>query len=106
MAGLGVARGADRLMISEIEAELLPEGKKLRFVLAASGVKVQNLDQNPMNAIDGAAATGWGGSPHHDGVLPFLALRLSEPVTTGAEARLDAEVALEDAGILLTDLEE
>ena len=88
LAGLGVARGADRLMISEIEAELLPDGKKLRFVLAASGVKVQNLDQNPMNAIDGAAATGWGGSPHHDGVLPFLALRLSEPVTTGADSRL------------------
>ncbi len=88
LAGLGVARGADRLMISEIEAELLPSGEKLRFVMAASGVRLQNLDQNPLHAIDGDAATGWGGSPYHDGVLPFLALRLAEPVTTGADSRI------------------
>jgi len=88
LAGLGVARGADRLMISEIEAELLPSRKKLRFVTAASGIRMQNLDQNPLNAIDGAPGTGWGGSPYHDGVLPFLALRLSEPVTTDANSRI------------------
>ncbi|MBL8240259.1 MAG: PSD1 domain-containing protein [Bryobacterales bacterium] len=88
LAGLGVARGADRLMISEVEAELLPEGRKLRFTMAASSIKLQNRDQNPLNAIDGDPATGWGGSPYHDGVLPFLALRFSEPVATTAGSRI------------------
>ena len=41
-----------------------------------------------MNAIDGNAATGWGGSPYHDGVLPFLALRLAEPVSTSADTQI------------------
>jgi hypothetical protein len=88
LPGLGVARGADRLMISEVEAELLPSGKKLRFVTAASSIRLQNLDQNPLNAIDGDPLTGWGGSPYHDGVLPFLALRLSEPLATTAESKI------------------
>ena len=88
LAGLGVARGADRLMISEVEAEVLPSRKKLRFVSAAASARLHNLDQNPMNAIDGNAATGWGGSPYHDGVLPFLALRLAEPVSTSADTQI------------------
>ncbi|MFN0105930.1 MAG: PSD1 and planctomycete cytochrome C domain-containing protein [Bryobacteraceae bacterium] len=88
LPGLGVARGADRLMISEIEAELQPGGEKLRFATASSSVKLQNLDQNPLNAIDGDPATGWGGSPYHDGALPFLALRLDSPLATGADSRI------------------
>lgn len=88
LPGLGVARGADRLMISEVEAELLPAGKKLKFVTATSSVKLQNLDQNPLNAIDGNPATGWGGSPYHDGALPFLALRLEKALTTDAQSRI------------------
>ncbi|HEU0119208.1 MAG TPA: PSD1 and planctomycete cytochrome C domain-containing protein [Bryobacteraceae bacterium] len=88
LPGLGVARGADRLMISEVEAEVQPGGKKLRFATAASGVGFYNLDQNPMNAIDGNPATGWGGSPYHDGMLPFLALRLQEPLATKADTRI------------------
>jgi hypothetical protein len=88
LPGLGVARGADRLMISEVEAELLPSGKKLGFLMAAAGARMHNPDQNALNAIDGNASTGWGGSPYHDGVLPFLALRLSEPLKTGSESQI------------------
>ncbi|MBI2685579.1 MAG: PSD1 domain-containing protein [Acidobacteria bacterium] len=86
LPGLGVARGADRLMISEMEAEL--NGKSLRFVAASSSIRLQNLDQNPLNAIDGEASTGWGGSPYHDGVLPFLALRLAEPLVTAVDSKI------------------
>jgi hypothetical protein len=88
LSGLGVARGGDRLMISEVEAELLPEGRKLVFRTAASSVAFQTYEQNPVNAIDGDAGTGWGGSPYHDGVLPFLALRLERPVKTGPGSRI------------------
>jgi hypothetical protein len=97
LAGLGVARGADRMMISEVEAELLPSGKKLRFVTAASNVRFYNLDQNPLHAIDGNPATGWGGSPYHDGSLPFLALRLAEPVTTDGNSRIVVRLRHETA---------
>jgi hypothetical protein len=88
LPGLGVARGADRLMISEVEAILLPSRKKLAFSTALSGIRFQNLDQNPLNAIDGDPATGWGGSPYHDGVQPFLALRFAEPLLTSADSRI------------------
>jgi len=97
LPGLGVARGADRLMISEVEAELLPAGKKLRFVTASSSIRLQNLDQNPLNAIDGDPRTGWGGSPYHDGLLPFLALRLAEPLTTTADTRIVVRLRHETA---------
>jgi len=88
LPGLGVARGADRLMISEVEAEVLPGGKKLRFATAVASTTYPYKYQNPLNAIDGDPATGWGGSPYHDGVLPFLALRLAEPLKTAAGTKI------------------
>jgi len=92
LPGLRVARGSDRLMISEVEAVLMPGNKKLAFVAAASNIRTQALDQNPMNAIDGRTETGWGGSPYGDSLHPFLALRFAAPVATTADSRIVVRV--------------
>ncbi|MGH9660262.1 MAG: DUF1549 domain-containing protein, partial [Bryobacteraceae bacterium] len=53
-----VARGADRLVVSEVEAELA--GRRLPFVLASSAVLNTSHEHHAMTAIDGDARTGWG----------------------------------------------
>jgi hypothetical protein len=88
LLGLRIARGSDRLMVSEVEAELLPEGRRLHFAAAASSIRFQAPDQNPMNAIDGDPKTGWGASTYGDAPISSLALRFRAPLVTTAESKI------------------
>ncbi|MBM3756269.1 MAG: DUF1553 domain-containing protein [Acidobacteria bacterium] len=88
LLGLRIARGSDRLMVSEIEAELLPERRKLRFSTAASSIRFQAPEQHPMNAIDGNPQTGWGASTYGDAPVTSLALRFETPLATTAQSRI------------------
>jgi hypothetical protein len=86
-----VARGSDRMVLTEVEAELSGGGvsnRKLQFVLATASIPVEPPEHHPMAAIDGDPKTGWGvASPGDYGNL-FLALRFADPVRTAAEAVL------------------
>ncbi|MEW5975947.1 MAG: PSD1 and planctomycete cytochrome C domain-containing protein [Acidobacteriota bacterium] len=80
-----LARGADRFVLSEVEAAVSEEheatSKRLRFTLATTDGFGEAAENPPMAAIDGDPATGWGLSSG-EGKSPFLALRFADAVTT------------------------
>ena len=79
-----VARGADRIVLTEVEGELSADAtrspKKLSFILATDDG--QDLERSAMAAIDGDHRTGWGVNSRLGRSL-FLALRFSRKVRTG-----------------------
>jgi hypothetical protein len=81
LPGNRVARGADRVTLTEVEAETA-EGP-LEFVLAASHEFGEPIEQPAMAAIDGNPDTGWGAS-FGEARNPFLALRLKQKLITSA----------------------
>jgi hypothetical protein len=87
LPGNRLGRGADRFVLTEVEAEVSygagVSGEKLPFVLATTDKSDDSPENPPMAAIDGDSATGWG-VPHSEGKNPFLTLRFSQPVKTAA----------------------
>src|SRR5262249_38999160 len=83
LPGLRYARGADRFVITEMEAEL--GGRKLKFSLGRSNVVGTNSPEYPaIAAIDGDPKSGWGVATYGDFHNLFLSLRFAEPVRTAA----------------------
>ncbi|HTM51668.1 MAG TPA: PSD1 and planctomycete cytochrome C domain-containing protein [Bryobacteraceae bacterium] len=81
LPGIRVARGADRLVVTEVEAEL--GRKKLEFSLAESSiVAAPSPDYPAMAAIDGDPKTGWGVSIYGENRNLFLALRFNKELET------------------------
>ena len=80
LPGLRVARGADRMILTEVEAEVA--GRKLPFSLATSNLTNQSEQYLPIGAIDGDPKTGWAISPHDDQSKAFLSLRFAQPLHT------------------------
>src|SRR5262249_5272449 len=81
LPGIRVARGSDRLVVTEVEAEL--SGKRLPFALATSSIaSAPSPDYPATAAIDGNPKTGWGVSIYGENRNLFLALRFAEPVRT------------------------
>jgi hypothetical protein len=88
LPGNRLSRGADRFVLSEIQAEVASNGsgsgnqpRKLDFVLATSNAFGEHQENPAMAAIDGDAKSGWGvgfGEARNQ----FLALRLTEALTT------------------------
>ncbi len=113
LPGERLARGADRVVITEVEAEMA--GRKLKFVLATA---TNNADVSPdvpaMAAIDGDPSTGWGISGPGDNNDIMLALRFAEKLRTQKDSVItvhlhqDSEVRRATAGrfrIALSDAE-
>ncbi len=105
LPGSRFARGADRFVLTEVEAELTEPGgapRKLPFVLATSGGLGERVENPPMAAIDGDPKTGWGVTIVEE-YNPFLALRFAAPVHTDADSvvtvRLDQDSDLRRATI-------
>ena len=93
-----IARGADRFVISEIEATLEgPRPRRLAFTLANSDRAGEWPENHPMNAIDGDASTGWGSS-WEGGRGAFIALRLAKPLQT--DGRMVVRVRLRQESLL------
>ncbi len=95
LPGSRVARGADRFLITEIDAELA--GAKLPFVLATSDKFGEMPENGAMAAIDGDPKTGWGQS-FGESVNPFLALRFAQKLTTTADSVLTIRLH-QDSGL-------
>ncbi len=83
LAGVRVARGADRLLISEVEADA-GQGK-LAFSLATASLAFPAPDLPPMAAIDGDPKTGWGLTIYGNNTH-VLALRFAEKLRTTADS--------------------
>jgi hypothetical protein len=86
-----LARGADRFVLTEVEAEMLPDANgangagKLEFILSTTDGAGEWPENRAMNAIDGDAKTGWGVS-FADNRGSFLALRLARKLRTGRDS--------------------
>jgi hypothetical protein len=88
LPGTRFARGADRFVLTEVEAEIAEPGaalRKLHFVLATAGGRGERPENPPMAAIDGDPKTGWGVTIVEE-YNPFLALRFAEPLHTRADS--------------------
>jgi len=90
LRGARVSRGADRFVLTEVEAELSSGGgespRDVSFVLATpSSLFAEQPEHQAMGAIDGDSETGWGVS-RGEGVNPFLALRFSKKLNTSADS--------------------
>jgi hypothetical protein len=83
LPGARLARGSDRFVLSEIEADL--DGRKLRFVLATANKGGEQVDGPAMAAIDGDPKTGWSGGLA-EARNYMIALRLGQSITTTADS--------------------
>ena len=77
------ARGGDRFVVSEFEAE--SNGQKLNYSLATTDGFGQPVEHPAFAAIDGALKTGWG-VQFGDNRNAFLNLRLSSKLKTTADS--------------------
>ncbi len=88
LPGNRVSRGADRFVLTEVDAEVAnpaAPAQKLSFVLATTRGFGETPEYPPMAAIDGNPKTGWAvgfGEQNN----PFLALRLANRITTTADS--------------------
>ncbi|MBM3774338.1 MAG: DUF1549 domain-containing protein, partial [Acidobacteria bacterium] len=88
LPGTRFARGADRFVLSEVEAELSsaagqPAGK-LAFSLAASNMTIPAPEYPAIAAVDGDPKTGWSVFSYTEVGDMFLAMRFRDKVRTGA----------------------
>jgi hypothetical protein len=86
LPGNRLSRGADRFVLTEVEAEAASGGevRKLPFVLASSTGFGQPQEHPAMAAIDGNPKTGWGVA-YGEHRNAFLALRLAQKLATGPD---------------------
>ena len=97
LPGARYARGADRFLLSEIEARVVEANgsvHKLSFAMATVNDKPANIPSTttdpsmpPLAAIDGDPKTAWG-IRFGEARDPFLAVRFSEPVRTSAKSQI------------------
>ena len=97
LPGARYARGADRFLLSEVEAEVAEPGqagRKLKFSLATVNdalfeVSSATTDPSmpPLAAIDGDPKTAWG-VRFGEARDPFLAIRFNGPVKTTATSTI------------------
>ncbi len=93
--GNGVARGGDRLAVTEVEAYL--NNRKLNFTLATSNVSDPTWEQPAISAIDGDSNTPWGVVTYGENKNPFLALRLGQPLTLTGKETLTIQIRHDSA---------
>jgi hypothetical protein len=80
LPGIRLARGSDRLVITELDAEL--DGRKLPFIAGLSNLSNQATEYLPVGAFDGDPKTGWAASAYNETSKAMLALRFEVPVVT------------------------
>lgn len=90
LPGLSLARGADRFVITEVEAER--NGTKLDFAFARGNTTASAMELPALTAIDGDSKTGWGALTYGDTRMPFLALTFQQKLTTGVDDTLTVRI--------------
>jgi hypothetical protein len=80
LPGIRLARGADRVVITELDAEL--DGRKVPFIAGLSNLSNQAPEYLPIGAFDGDPKTGWAASAYNETPKVMLALRFEVPIVT------------------------
>ncbi|HKB09044.1 MAG TPA: DUF1549 and DUF1553 domain-containing protein, partial [Vicinamibacterales bacterium] len=106
LPGARYARGADRFLLSEVEAELVEGGaapRRLSFTTATVNDAPPSVPSSttdpampPLAAIDSDRGTAWG-VRFGEARNPFLALRFAEPVVTAADSTIVVTLRQESA---------
>lgn len=78
LPGANMARGADRLVITEVEA--LADGRPVAFTVAATNTTFSTKDLPAGAVFDRKADTGWGVNTYGDPRPCVLSLRFAEPL--------------------------
>ncbi len=93
LPGNNVARGAEKFVLTEVEAAVTTEGKtqELAFALVTPDGFAQEPEHPAMTVIDGNPKTGWTTS-YGMSRTPFLALRLANKVQTTANSILTVKL--------------
>jgi hypothetical protein len=86
LPGLRVARGADRLVITELEVEA--GGRKVPFITGMANLSNQASEYLPAGAIDGDPRTGWAINAYNETTKAYLELRFAQPLETSASTVL------------------
>ena len=82
LPGIRVARGADRVVITEVDADV--DGRRETFSAGASNLSNPAPEHPPEAAFDGNPQTGWAEATYNENPKVVLALRFSQPVLTQA----------------------
>src|SRR5205085_2422572 len=90
LPGIRLARGADRVVITEMEVEA--NGKRVPLLSGMSNVSNQASEHLPIGALDGNPKTGWAVSTYNEVTRVMLALRLAQPLTTAADTVLTVRI--------------
>jgi len=86
LPGLRVARGADRLVLTEVDATA--GNTPLHFSSGISNLKQSDKQYPPSAAFDGDPHSGWAVSAYNETTHVFLALRFTQPLRTAADTPL------------------
>ena len=88
---LRVARGADRLVITELEAGGRRTQDSVRHRHGQSRA-IQAPEYLPAGAIDGDPKTGWAINAYNETTKAYLALRFAQPLETSADTVLTVRI--------------
>ena len=91
LPGIRVARGADRVVLSEVEAEVSGRGK-VPFASGMSNLNNPSAEFPPIAAIDGDLSTGWAIATYNENTKVSLALRFTEPLHTDADSTMTVRI--------------
>ena len=97
LPGARVARGADRFVLTEVEAAAGGPGRqrKIGFSLAGAALTYPAPELSPLSAIDGNPETGWGMRVYGEPRNPFLALRFAGKLKTSAQTAITVRLRQE-----------
>jgi hypothetical protein len=90
LPGMRVARGADKLVITEIEVEA--GARRVPFVSAMANLNGQAPEYLPAGAFDGNPKTAWAISGYNEVPKAFLAMKFAEPLGTAADTVLTVRI--------------
>ncbi|MCU1235094.1 MAG: hypothetical protein JWP63_3061, partial [Candidatus Solibacter sp.] len=96
LPGMRVARGADKLLITEIEMDA--GTRRVPFVSGMANLGQQASEYLPAGAFDGNPKTAWGVSGYNEVPKIFLALKFAQPLETAADTVLTVRIR-QDGGI-------
>jgi Protein of unknown function (DUF1553)/Protein of unknown function (DUF1549)/Planctomycete cytochrome C len=93
LPGLRVARGADRLVINEIE--VTAGSQPVPFVTGMANLSAQANEYLPAGAIDADPQTAWAISGYNEVPKAFVALKFEAPLETAGDAVLTVRIRQE-----------
>jgi hypothetical protein len=88
LPGNNVARGAEKFVLTEVEAEVMTGAQrpeKWAFTLVTPDATAQDPAHPAMSVIDGNPKTGWA-TTYGMARTPFISLRLAQKVKTAADS--------------------